>query len=74
MSDESVPKNSKVFMTPFSNASDAYAVIANHFQKNFTPTSKDPLSAMAEEYRLRFALEHIRIICEMSDEEDGYEM
>ena len=69
---DDVPKNSRVFMTPFDNAADAYSVIANHFQKNFKPVAKDPIQAMAEEYRLRFALEHIRIICEMSDAEDVY--
>ena len=71
---DDVPKNSRsrVFMTPFDNAQEAYAVLANHFHKNFKPTNSDPLGAMAEEYRLRFALEHIRIICEMSDAEDEY--
>ena len=70
--EDDVPKNARVFMTPFDTASDAYAIVANHLHKNFKPTNNDPLGAMAEEYRLRFALEHIRIVCEMSDAEEIY--
>ena len=69
-----VPKN-RVFMTPFNSASEAYEIVAARFIRGLSPRTDEPVTALADEYKFRFALEHIRIICEMSDAEDSsYEM
>ena len=62
--------DSRLFMTPFKSASEAFSVIAERFEKGTTSELRDPL-ALAEDYKVRFALEHVRIICEMSDAEDS---